>query len=963
MSQVLAKPLSLVIYLSVLLNVGITVQAQPKDLPFAVRVETYRNETGDINAFALRLEQPFLAEEFEKSSYLRLRPLDDKAYLIYPRETKFEQKHAEFQGRLRGDGNAKLRLSYETVSENLDGSRKVDVREADIEISIPSTESGPTSIYREWAERQNQHFVDLLRLYPEETFFEYVLLQSKDRYGVEPPAFDKPTPSTNVSEEDLYFLFSGGLAVQQTLQRQTLEGTLGTADLNVHISTLRPPTIRSPDYQSLLNKKREAGILPQPHVLARAIPVDHYFLQFNSVASATQAVELSNDWGASLLRLFTVSAQNHHLREKYEQQLCVQLDDLARLNQQQVVTDIAFTGSDFFLAEGTDLTLVVKRTPGAEFDTAAQAWFEQVKNLRPDVEEREFNYRGHKVGARYTTDRIVSSFVVRTDEMTIFSNSHVAIRKIVDTLLDPQTSLQTAVDYQYLTTLLPPTQEVSGGYLYCSDAFLRHLFSPEFKIGEKRRRQALGHLVMLNNASLMYRMENGDSPPSLSSLVEGRFVNPQKIVCPQGGAYAFDASSDTATSSVFNRIKYLTPLTELNVLNVSRQEREEYERYKQRFEATWRNTFDPIAIRIRTDEPVQLQLCVLPFANSSNYAMLRQLLSEHSLPLDLSRSAKSAITSLAVVPGRQKIASVLQMLPGVRESLRSDPTLTDLSWLGDSCSIHVCDDDTVLEVDPTQLRPLDIPFMSDVYTQSLAAFGIAAMNYPTYVAVDVEDQAKALRLLEGLAARIFLEQSNFGEIPSAFDAYRLPDYSGHPVYVISFQMYALKLRFHVSLVNGQMIAATRAEVLHEVIDASNTPQSEPASSHALLQFNMAAMDKSHAELRLHWAEKSRQASHRNIMPIHTLIKLYGVDINAVNELADAKYGVTYFCPDGEYKYDRERDQVYSTVYGNRQQATQFLSPEQQSSFAKFISKLRRVTAALRFSDEALYTTIEIHREQ
>lgn len=107
-------------------------------LPFGFTVETFRHEDDqDIRAFVVKLEQPFLAEEFEKSNYLRLKALDDRAFLIYPRETRFEQKHAEFYGRLRGDGKAVLQLSYETVSENPDGSRRIDSRAAKIEIRYP----------------------------------------------------------------------------------------------------------------------------------------------------------------------------------------------------------------------------------------------------------------------------------------------------------------------------------------------------------------------------------------------------------------------------------------------------------------------------------------------------------------------------------------------------------------------------------------------------------------------------------------------------------------------------------------------------------------------------------------------------------------------------------------------------------------------------------------------------------
>lgn len=157
------------------------------DLPFHHRVEVYQDWEGDVRVFTLRLEQPFLADEFEQSNYLRLRSADERAYLIYPQETQFHQKHAEFYGRLRGEGSVELELAYETVSENLDGSRRVDVRSGVIQVEIPSEPTGPDAIFRDWARQQNRHFADLLAYYPHESFFQYCVLQSQARYGVEPP--------------------------------------------------------------------------------------------------------------------------------------------------------------------------------------------------------------------------------------------------------------------------------------------------------------------------------------------------------------------------------------------------------------------------------------------------------------------------------------------------------------------------------------------------------------------------------------------------------------------------------------------------------------------------------------------------------------------------------------------------------------------------------------------------------
>jgi hypothetical protein len=83
------------IQLPVVVMCFISVAAWGDDLPFQQKVELYRSKDGKTTAFTVRLEQPFLAEEFEKSNYLRLRSSDERAHLIYPKQTKFHQKHAE----------------------------------------------------------------------------------------------------------------------------------------------------------------------------------------------------------------------------------------------------------------------------------------------------------------------------------------------------------------------------------------------------------------------------------------------------------------------------------------------------------------------------------------------------------------------------------------------------------------------------------------------------------------------------------------------------------------------------------------------------------------------------------------------------------------------------------------------------------------------------------------------------
>lgn len=939
-----------------------------ENLPFTQKVEVFRAKEGDIVAFTVRLEQPFLAEEFEKSNYLRLKSSDDRAYLVYPKETTFQQKHAEFYGRLRGTGEVKLQLSYEIVSENPDGSRRVQVRQGEIAVAIPTEPTGPQSIYQQWAHQQNLYFAGLLRYYPEESFYQYCLLQSRARYGVSPPPLPVPTIDRGKLETNLYQIFTGSYAIQEALQRDTLSVGRRSGDLNVHVSGLSPPELKSLPYKELLEEKRtREKIEPNVAEISALIPEDQYLLQINSMQSLGELLDLSTQWGNSLLRLLTVHAKDQRLQRKVEDQLCVRRDLLTRLFGDAVISEMAVTGADPCVNEGTDITVIFRVKQPAAFRTAAAGWLEQARKARPDLTEAEFNYRGHKVAARYTGDRMISSFVAEHKDYFIYSNSHRAIRRAIDSAAGASPALRDSLDYRYVTTILPPAAAAKSGYFFIPEAMIRRMVGPDWKISEKRRLQCYNNLVMLNNASLFYRLEYGRSPRSLTDLIEGRFVDPAKIVCPHGGAYAFDAAHDSCTCSLHNRLKYLTPNAELTVLNVSSAEAAEYERYKQRYQAFWSGLFDPIAVRITVDRRLKLETCVLPMANGSLYQQLRGIVDKKPKALDTARLASSTLGSLMMVPGRTEIAEQVRNLPGVAEVLRANPTLTDLSWLGDSIGVHICDGQSILEVDPAELRPLQLPFLGNfsVQQQGLAIAALMALKMPMYATIDIENRDQAAQMLDRLSREVVLKGANLGGITITSDAYRLPDYKKHPLYVFSVQAYAVKMRLHVAVVGDQIAVATKPEVLRQVIDASEAAIApRVATAHWLLRLNRKALVRAYDDFQLYWEEKARMACHRNISSIFNLHQLYGVPMDQMPRLAEAKYGVHYFCPDdGQYRFDAERNQVVCTVHGNREHSRQEPLPDRKTSFSRFIESIDEVTAALRFENDALIATIEIARSE
>ena len=934
------------------------------ELPFQHKVEVYRGADGDTMAFTVRLEQPFLAEEFEQSSYLRLRGTSDNAYLIYPQETMFRQKHAEFYGRLKaGEAEVSLTLSYETVSENLDGSRRVDTRTGTIKVPVPAKETGPKSIFLQWAKQQNQHFAELLKYYPDESFYHYVLLQSAKRYGIDRPR-SLPTQDISQLDVDLFRSFSGSQAIQTSLQFRTLSGGGSVNDLNQHISSISPPSIRHHDYEALLKQSAEAGAKPTPHAIAKLIPDDQYMIVFNSVSALADALDLSFLWGEGVARLFSIRAQDHQLRDKLQEQLILQRKDIETMESEDAVGAFAITGGDLFMLEGTDVSLVIELKKPAAYDKYFASWLADAKKKYPELATRSFNYRGHKIVAHYTANRIISSFSVRHQKHQIVSNSHRAIRRILDAALGEAENLDAQLDYQYLTTLLPPSDDAKDGYFFASKNFLLRQVAPAEKISEKRRLQCFNNLVMLNNASLFYRLEYGRSPKNLSDLIDGRFIDMTNTVCPHGGAYAFDSDHDSCTCSMHNRLRYLTPNQELNVLKVSRQEKQQYAQYKTRYNASWQQVFNPIAVRISTSPRVKIETCVLPQLNGSGVSGFKSMFQQQSRPINVAKIAPSAVASSIMTVGKERAADFLQLIPGVDAALQTDPTLTDLEWLGEQVGFHFCDGETALQIDPAFLGA-QVPVLGQMTTsQQLLASGLVmATGMPVYATIDVDNPEKAKRLLELLSKEIFLQGGSAGMVPTQLDGYRLPDYKGQAIYVFSIQLHAAKIRLHVSLVDGQLVAATKPNTLHEVIDASKKDAPDASvPGHMMVRFNRRALDAMYDEVQMYWAEKSRLACHRNTILIYNLHKLYGIAPKEVPDLAKVKYGIRPYCPDhGMYSMDKNSDRCTCSVHGNREFSRQKPRIDRKSSFSQFIENLDEVKVVMQFYKSAMFVTAEVVR--
>ena len=306
-------------------------------------------------------------------------------------------------------------------------------------------------------------------------------------------------------------------------------------------------------------------------------------------------------------------------------------------------------------------------------------------------------------------------------------------------------------------------------------------------------------------------------------------------------------------------------------------------------------------------------------------------------------------------------------LPGVAEVLRANPTLTDLSWLGDRVGLHFCDGQSILEVDPAELRPLQLPMLGK-FSLEQQGLAIAAAHGAEDAGLrhDRRREPRPGRAAAGAAlAQVVLKGANLGGVTVTSDAYRLPDYKKHPLYVFSVQVVCRQAAAARGpggrpVGGGHQAGGAAAGDRRQHGRGGAAP---PTTAHLLVRLNRQALSRRVRRRPVvlggegpHWPAIATSARST------TCTSSTACRWTQVPRLSEAKYGVRYFCPDdGQYRFDAERNQVVCSVHGNREQSRQKPLPDRKTSFSRFIESVDEVTASLRFEDDALLATIEIVR--
>lgn len=519
------------------------------------------------------------------------------------------------------------------------------------------TESIPK---RAWTEETS---LEQLQLYPRDPYLQYVFAQLARRNGNSDMATEqlrrlngRPSRAGRVSDVDLFSIFSGALAVQESLQLDAMTGeqdrgrfvppgsstqtASNTAKLS--LSSLIGPTVKSHPWKAML-----AGRTPVISPLSLCVPEDFVFVKFRSVGKLLDTLKMADELGSYVASQTRQAARTQAVTERLKRQLAVDTSDLMRPVYDAVIEELAIASSDLFVREGTDVTLIVQlkqpqlfRARMDQLLTSAEKSEAGAQRATGVILEIPFTHVS-------TPDRTVHVFsAYPRPDLHIRTNSRIALQRTIEAIqgktIDGRAvrRLGDSEELSFIRTIMPEGAVEEDGFVYMSDPFIRKLVGPQAKLCQRRRLMCYNHLRMIGHASLMHTTETGKLATSLVEMQQAQclpqgFGTAGNLACPDGGHYELTADGLTGVCSHHGRSGGLIPCCEIPLSTVTQAEATEYKAFVDNYNQYWRTFFDPIAVRFQLGpKKHRIETVVLPLIDNSVYTNLASVLGGKPETLD-----------------------------------------------------------------------------------------------------------------------------------------------------------------------------------------------------------------------------------------------------------------------------------------------------------------------------------------
>ncbi len=113
----------------------------------------------------------------------------------------------------------------------------------------------------------------------------------------------------------------GATAVAESLQLQRMLNAnfRDNGKRSIPIAKIEGIDVAEHPWDKMMGDKK-----PAAEPMAKLIPNDNYYIHFKNVRQFMEFSDLLDQWGTNLIRAYEVHSRDYRLKERYQQQLCLQ---------------------------------------------------------------------------------------------------------------------------------------------------------------------------------------------------------------------------------------------------------------------------------------------------------------------------------------------------------------------------------------------------------------------------------------------------------------------------------------------------------------------------------------------------------------------------------------------------------------------------------------------------------------
>ena len=240
---------------------------------------------------------------------------------------------------------------------------------------------------------------------------------------------------------------TGATAIQEALQTdRSLFARVAREPANIPIVSLKGPELAVHPWKTMLAR---VGA-PAPEPLASNVPAEFYYVRSTDLPSLYRVLDQVDAWGTPAATVLDGAYEERGLASRYETALALKRGPLTRLLGSAVVGEVAVVGSDPYVKEGSDVTVLLQVKSRPLLEAAMSAVLTELEREHGTLLRSKRAHDGIDVSTSLSPDGAVAQERATVGDLEIVSNSPTAIDAVLDACKGLRPRLADELDFQYM---------------------------------------------------------------------------------------------------------------------------------------------------------------------------------------------------------------------------------------------------------------------------------------------------------------------------------------------------------------------------------------------------------------------------------------------------------------------------------------------------------------------------------